>query len=452
MQKLTQRCKNIFTLDTTSLAIFRIFFGIVLLLWLSDRIYQLDRLLWAQAIVTPALSFHYFMWDTTWNFHLLHGTTIRYYGLFCIHYLLIFAFICWWKTKQTTFFLRLFTVSLRSSNIPVYNHFDTLLWITLFWSIFLPVGYSYSWDCYQKTWLWKRENLWVFSLATVGITIQIVLIYVCAAYLRWDATWVKDMTGIWYVLHNTILAFPLWILLGQYLWFTKILSLGYMILEWRGWLFFMIPWRQSFFRKCIIICFILFHFGILVTMDIEVISLEMIALWLAFRPREREWYISVTRDFVTSFLQVWVIIFVFAWNLMILKPQYAYIMPANYQRYWRILWITQSWGAFLGKHSTFSWYALEGKTTTWSVSVLPVSENFSLENKGTHHYKGEKERKFFENIAFYTWLPEPILAYYCRKSPSEVQTLVLHKIRQTIEIWSWYGPIQSLEIARKECH
>ncbi len=188
-------------------------------------------------------------------------------------------------------------------------------------------------------------------------------------------------------------------------------------------------------------------------MDIEIISLEMIAIWLMFWPRDRTaWYMKLPWDFITNVLQIGIIIFVTLWLFINLYPDYNYLLPNNYHRYGKILWITQTWGAFLGKHNVFAWYAIEWKTQSWSISILPKRDSFSIENMGTHHFSGEKQRKFFENISYYTWLVEPILEYYCKKNKDRVDSLVLHKVWQRIEPETGYSPLESLIIANKSCH
>ncbi len=129
-----------------------------------------------------------------------------------------------------------------------------------------------------------------------------------------------------------------------------------------------------------------------------------------------------------------------------------FLLHNNYHRYGKILWITQTRWAFLGKHNVFIRYVIEWKTNSGSISILPEKQQFSLENMGTHHFSGEKQRKFFENVSHYTWLSQPILEYYCKKNKDRVDSLVLHKVRQHIEPDTGYGPLESLVITSKSCH
>ena len=97
---------------------------------------------------------------------------------------------------------------------------DDLLRMLLFWSMFVPLGASYSVDAALQT---EPEQVpkSVFSAGTFALLAQVVILYVVSALQKSGAEW-RDGTAIYYALSADMFARPLGVWLLQ---FPRLLSL-----------------------------------------------------------------------------------------------------------------------------------------------------------------------------------------------------------------------------------
>ncbi|WP_255170908.1 HTTM domain-containing protein [Natrononativus amylolyticus] len=248
-------------IDTRTLAVFRVFVGLLVLadLVLRSRnfsyFYSEDGVA-PQSLaesMTPdnAFSFYYFTTDST-----------LIAALMVIQALIAIQLILGYKTTIATLLSFLFVISLDHHNPLVLSYADTLFRLLLFWAIFLPLGERWSIDALHADWEPRTQ---VASIASALILCQMVAMYFVNAYHKsMDPLWTGgEATPLIMGLDNTTF------LLGEFMRnFPTLLQFGgltwyYML--WFSWLLIFLPGR---WRMLLVGMFMVAHASFAITVRI----------------------------------------------------------------------------------------------------------------------------------------------------------------------------------------
>ena len=136
---------------------------------------------------------------------------------------------------------------------------DVLLPLLLFWMIFLPIGAVFAVDAALDP--VDRRGQTHLSIATVGLLLQVLYVYVFGALLKTGQAWASDGAAIYIALHIDSFVTPMGLLLRDYLipmqlltWFVYYLELLTPVL-----LFF--PDKRQFVRMVTLAMLWMMHLG-----------------------------------------------------------------------------------------------------------------------------------------------------------------------------------------------
>ena len=282
---LNQLLYKNYSLDSRSLSLFRVCIAVILLVnFLFTRL-PFFNLFHSENGVLPLRnvvnSGDFFSKTTSLNFiYSGDGFQIFLFGLAILcAVLLLFGY----RTRWALFGSWLLLVSLHAKNSLVINSGDNLLVLLLFWSLLLPLNSHFSLDraCAKNV---KSFN--VFSIGTVTLIGQILMVYVFAGALKTSEIW-KDGSAVYYALMldnfrtiwgDILLQYPKVMEYSSYItyYFFEI-SVAWLFVFF-GWL-----WRV---RVLLVFLMIGFHFSLGLFLTLGLFSWVCAAGWLVLLPSE----------------------------------------------------------------------------------------------------------------------------------------------------------------------
>jgi len=170
--------KDCVRLDTRTLAVFRVFVGLLILADLALRSRNFGFYYTDDGVVPRELAKAMTVDNAFSIFHLTTDPTLIA-ALFVVHALVAVQLILGYKTRIAIVLSFLFVVSLDHHNPLVTSYADVLFRLLLFWAIFLPLGERWSVDAVLSD-TPPRESF--VGVASVMILCQVVYMYVVNAY------------------------------------------------------------------------------------------------------------------------------------------------------------------------------------------------------------------------------------------------------------------------------
>ena len=235
------------------------------------------------AVPRHAVSEHLYR---SWNLsiHFITGGVVTESILFLINAIFIICFIIGYRARLMSILCWFFYMSLSNRNPLVAHGGDTLVRMMLFWSMFVPLGISYSVDAALRKTSHITKKL--FSPGIMAMMLQLLFVYFFSAIHKTDAQWFPEGTAIAYALQLHAFATPIGIYFRQFPLLLKSLTLSTYLLEMLGPVFMLIPFGNMRWRLPIILGFLGLHFGIFLTMKIGMFPWMCIAAWMLFLPPE----------------------------------------------------------------------------------------------------------------------------------------------------------------------
>ncbi len=279
------KLEEILGLDLRSLGLFRVCLAGVVLADLITRFtslvphYTNEGILplWSAAKISPSPFY--------WSFFSLSGNPLFVTLLFGVAIAIALLLLVGYRTRLATIATWAMIVSLHNRNPLILFAADDVLRAILFWSMFLPLGATYSIDSALNTNpdpLPKR----IFSAATFAFMVQICYIYMwSAAFKTKSETWWPDGTAVYYALSydQYVTAFGRF-LLSLPLSLQKLFTFSALIFEWVGPLMIFIPFRNTFFKCLAIVSFITLHISFGLSFHLGIFPFLSISHWLALIP------------------------------------------------------------------------------------------------------------------------------------------------------------------------
>ncbi len=158
------------------------------------------------------------------------------------------ALICW-----------VVYLSFAGRNPMILQGGDILLPLLLFWMIFLPIGAVYSIDAALDPVDRRGESH--LSVATVGLLLQVLYVYVFGALLKTGAAWVPDGSAIYIGLHIDSFVTPMGKLLREHLILMQLLTFSVYYLELLAPILLFFPDKRQFVRMVSLGAIWLMHLG-----------------------------------------------------------------------------------------------------------------------------------------------------------------------------------------------
>lgn len=282
MNRWNEKVKELFGIDTRSLALLRIGLALVLLTDLLIRIQDLSAHYSDEGLLPRNVVIGHFLDEWHLSLHLINGTWQAQLVLFILQILFAISLLLGFRTRLSTIFSWILLISLQTRNPLINQGGDTVLRMLLFWGMFLPLGACWSID----QWLRhdKTPQGQIASAATVALLLQVCFIYWFSALLKTDATWRQEGTAVWYAFSNEIFATSLGRYLLSYPLLLKLMTFSTMFLEFFGPFFAFSPIWTGPLRFATFIVFTFFHLALNFTMELGIFSYICIVAWTAFLP------------------------------------------------------------------------------------------------------------------------------------------------------------------------
>jgi hypothetical protein len=189
-----------FTLDARSLALGRIAVAALLLVDLAGRANDLEAH-YTDLGVLPRSAFRLGDAGLAWSLHVLGGSVPFEGALFVLAWLSAVALLVGYRTFWATLACLVLTISLHARNPLLRDGQDDLVRVLLFWCVFLPLGARMSLDEREgrPSHPFERQASAgdaVYSPATVGLVLQLVIVYLSAAAAKGLSEWWRDGDGL----------------------------------------------------------------------------------------------------------------------------------------------------------------------------------------------------------------------------------------------------------------
>jgi len=167
----------------------------------------------------------------------------------------------------------------------VLHHGDDMVRLTLFWSLFLPLGAHYGVDAGRArsagNQLSAKEAT---GIAPLAFLLQLGSVYVASVFYKYDPIWTVEHTAVHYALSLDSYTRPWARSLLEMPRLLEALTVGTLLLEALGPLLLFVPWRVDRLRLVALALFWSFHLGLLATMQLGLFPWMAMAIWLAVLP------------------------------------------------------------------------------------------------------------------------------------------------------------------------
>lgn len=280
----TSRLTNPFAIDARSLALFRIGLGALLVVDLVVRAMDLrwhytDEGLLPRELMVKLADRPAGMWH--WSLHLFNGTFAMQAFMFALAGAFAVLLMLGWRSRWMAFASWLLLTSLHLRNPAILNAGDTLLRMLTFWAMFVPLGGRFSIDAKRRNLPLPNQSM--FSLATIAILLQFVMMYWCTGAAKMNPTWLEG-DAMFRTLSRYAYARPIGASLLEYPKLLAVVSIATPFLEIILPLLCFSPWWTRGIRSIAIVVFVAFHVGIEMTMHTGLFPYVSMVGWLLFVP------------------------------------------------------------------------------------------------------------------------------------------------------------------------
>ncbi len=441
MKKITKRLSNIFFLDTKALAIMRIAMALIILVDIATQIPFLTELFTSNGIVPPDVIASEFSLQNLRTIHTLSGELWYLVVLLIIHIGVTISRWLGWKTKTMWFFVWFMTYSFHNVN-PLYQYgFDELIHITLFRTMFLPMGKVWALDAIKEFWSIEGKAYQFGSIASIWLILHLIGLYTVAMWLRAEGIiQAENHTRLYNILHHTYMVRPIGEAIRSSLTLSQILLWVTIIVESCMRLFWLIPTRRDISRKISVSIFILRHLGLRVAMDVGLFPLASIVILLGLYSFNsiRVW--REKKNLSLSWLLGWIICYTILWNISLVSDQRreTKILPDNMYKFAYVFGMHHNRGLFQWSGKDYLWYIITGqKENGEEIDMLhgnTITDYTYLEYPDHRYYATHRHIKVLQSIPYYLWVMNFISYHYCHQYP-EVTTIKIQEMLRQIPHW-----------------
>lgn len=280
--------KNTFALDLRSLALYRFLIGLVVMADVLYRWEDLAHFYTDFGIIPRSIFINELSMPWSLSFHLGNGSYGFTVVMFSLHLIFGLMLVFGYKTRWAILGAYFMTVSVHNRNWLVNNGGDDVLRAILFYSIFLPLNKRFSLDSSLSNER-RGENRYLSTWGFVFF-LQVFCIYFVSYILKDSPIWRSDFSAFFYSSRLDIFATPLGVWLRNFPSFGSIITFLSVYLEWLGPIIFIFSfvfgrhWWKT--RVILVVLFILFHFGIFLTMNIGLFTFICESIWIMFLPSQ----------------------------------------------------------------------------------------------------------------------------------------------------------------------
>ncbi|MFN5321951.1 MAG: HTTM domain-containing protein [Planctomycetota bacterium] len=281
--------QQVFQLDLRSLAALRIALALVALLDVFYYRWPHAELLLSDRGVLPLELFAQLYDPSYWSVYRWNGDLGIVRLLLLIQAAAAIAFLIGWRTGWANVILLVLCWSVQARNPLTNTGGDVLLRNLLAWCCLLPMSARWSLDARRRTlagagsMAGNRGAESLYSLATMGLILQLVVMYFCAGLAKCNRDWFSG-EALAYCLQLELYLKPP----GQWLQAVPsvlpLITWATVAMELAAPLFLLTPWRTVSCRMVMLLCYWAFHWGIGMVYSIGIFSIAASAAWLMLIP------------------------------------------------------------------------------------------------------------------------------------------------------------------------
>jgi hypothetical protein len=276
--------RELFVVDSRSLAAFRIAISIVLLVDLGIRAADLEVMYTDDGMFSRTLiARHYSIWN--WSVHFASGSWWCQAVLFGFAAVCALALLAGCETRLATVASWLMLVSLHNRAPVILSGADNLLRMLLFWAMFLPLGGVWSVDA----WLAKRRGSRRAnvaperSVASAAILLQMAFVYLFSAVFKSNGEWFRG-TAVAAILSDGFYGKPIAAGLLEFPGVLALLTVSVLALEWLGPFLLFSPIWTGRLRLWTTGLLAAMHVGIEATLNVGLFSVVSLSGLILFLP------------------------------------------------------------------------------------------------------------------------------------------------------------------------
>ncbi len=265
------------SVDVRQFALLRISFGYLCAVYLVQLLPYVETHFSASGWLATSPVIGFLNWGSWSLFNLpLDGYSIVYsYSIMTIGIGSAIAMMVGWQTRMATFFTWLVLVSLWNRNPLLLDGDDAVLKVMTFYLLLSPCYCAWSIDA-KKNKFPAYTPVWPLRL----IQFQISLIYFVSGWVKFHSTEWLDGTVLQYVLSHPQYSRFDWSEYFKSDWFVYLLSALSSFIRWWELLFPM--WLLNInLRRLSLLVGIVFHIGLLITLNLRWFPIIMLALYPA---------------------------------------------------------------------------------------------------------------------------------------------------------------------------
>ena len=464
LNKIVTNLEGVVSLDLRSLGFFRIFLGGIILIDMLDRLKDVNIFYVDNGVgITAPLS--RILTNASFTLNNLFPSSTGYQALILIvGAVLAFSLIIGFKTRVTSILLWIILISVQNRNFLILQGGDDYIRVLLFWAIFLPIGYRFSYDYFRnRTQFNKLENRFI-SPVNIGLLFQVIFLYYFSALSKSSPIWNSDFTAIYYSL--SLDTFVTWLgrILLTFRDLLKPLTAFVYYLEREVGILLVFPIFNWIPRTIGILLIVMLHLGIGTTLDVgpfpwiaicgvlSLVPTEAIDLTLKYikksrlsnykfeefktffkrfipkeihKPRnnflqKHNYQIFMIGSILISFFTFTITFISYIWNMNNNGGKIE--IPLQISQAFQFIRMDQNWAMFAPYPFTDDgWYVIQGHTISGKIESLfgtPVKTDFNgFPPNYSQDFKNERWRKFMNNLyyeQYKTYRPK-LLNYMCRE-------------------------------------
>lgn len=273
---------ELFGADLRSLALFRIAMATIVLMDVVGRIPNL-RVHYSDEGVMPRslLVDDFVRWR--WSVNLINDLYTFQAACMVLTAAAAVGMMLGYRTRLMTVIVWVMVTSIQVRNPLVLSGADTLLRVLLFWSMFLPLGAYWSVDARRRPTGVRLQRRFL-SFGTIGLFMQICLMYWFTATLKSGPEWRSEGTALYYALGANHITKPFGEWLHQFPDLLKVLTHASLGLEFVAPVLLFSPFLTGPIRTMAIASIVSLHVGIFLTMDVGIFPWTSSFCMAAFLP------------------------------------------------------------------------------------------------------------------------------------------------------------------------
>ncbi len=186
-------------LDVRSLALMRVCLALILLVDIRIRFEDLRAFYADWGVMPRSFLIEEVVSPFKLSFHLMNGFGLFQGFLMALAFVIALALLMGYRTRLATALSWVFLCSLQARNPQILQAGDGLIRLTLFWSMFLPLGAAWSVDRALDS-SGKEAPKKVFSGGSVALLAQFCMLYFFTAALKNGPQWTLEGTAVYYSL------------------------------------------------------------------------------------------------------------------------------------------------------------------------------------------------------------------------------------------------------------